>query len=144
MDNKKAGKVFIVEDDLLLSMVEERLIKKLGYEVVGKADSGVDAVEQIAKLKPDVIVMDISLNGEIDGVDTMQKIREKSSVPVIYLSGSGDRYHYERAKKTGFTDFLTKPVTSADLKEPLLSALHNGTSKNASDDLSDSRLNKTA
>ena len=49
---------------------------------------------------------------KIDGVEAMQKIRENSDVPVIYLSGSADRYHYERAKKTGFTEFLKKPITS--------------------------------
>ncbi len=140
MKDQKTGKVFIVEDDMLLSMVEERLIRKLGYDVVGKADKGVDAVEQISQLNPDVVVMDISLNGEIDGVETVQKIREKSDIPVIYLSGSGDRYNYERAKKTGFVDYLQKPVTSADLEQPLKSALN----QNSSESQQNRTFNKSA
>lgn len=124
MSNKQVkGSVLIVEDDLLLSMVEERLITKLGFEVVGKVDTGSEAIEKAQELDPDIIVMDISLKGDMDGIEAMGKIREKSDVPVVYLSGSGDRYSYERAKKTGFTDYLTKPVTSGDLKTPLLTAL---------------------
>ena len=124
MGAKEKGRVLIVEDDLLLSMVEERLIQNLGYSVVGKAEKGSEAVSKVAELNPDIVIMDISLKGEIDGVETMQKIRENSNVPVIYLSGSADRYHYERAKKTGFAEFLEKPVTSGDLEEPLHEALN--------------------
>lgn len=124
MEKDQNGRVLIVEDDMLLSMVEERLIKKLGYEVVGKVTNGADAIEKTEELSPDIIVMDISLKGEMDGIEAVEAIREKSNVPVIYLSGSGDRYSYERAKKTGFVDFLTKPITSNDLKEPLHEALH--------------------
>lgn len=124
METQEKGKVLIVEDDMLLSMVEERLIKKLGYDVVGKVTQGAEAVDKVSELDPDIIVMDISLKGEMDGIETMEVIRKNSSVPVIYLSGSGDRYSYERAKKTGFTDYLTKPVTSGDLKDPLSSAFN--------------------
>lgn len=123
MEDGSKGKVLIVEDDMLLSMVEERLITRLGFDVVGKVTKGADAIDKADELNPDIIVMDISLKGEMDGIEAMELIREKSSVPVIYLSGSGDRYSYERAKKTGFTEYLTKPVTSGDLKEPLSLAL---------------------
>lgn len=133
MENGQKGKVLIVEDDMLLSMVEERLIKRLGFEVIGKVTKGVDAIKKQEELKPDIIVMDISLKGDMDGIEAMETIRKKSDVPVIYLSGSGDRYSLERAKKTGFTDFLTKPVTGGDLKEPLYSAMNaqNGKSGNS-------------
>ncbi|MEL7833016.1 response regulator [Fodinibius sp. Rm-B-1B1-1] len=123
MGTDKKGKVLIVEDDMLLSMVEERLITKLGFEVVGKVTKGRDAIEKVEELEPDIVVMDISLKGDMDGIEAMEAIREKSDVPVIYLSGSGDRYSLERAKKTGFIDFLTKPVTGGDLKEPLYMAV---------------------
>lgn len=111
---------------MLLSMVEERLIKKLGFEVVGKVTKAADAIDKAKTLNPDIIIMDISLKGEMDGIEAMEMIRERSDVPVIYLSGSSDRYYLERAKKTGFTGFLTKPVTGADLKEPLYLALKSG------------------
>lgn len=124
MGNGQKGRVLIVEDDMLLSMVEERLIKRLGFEVIGKVTTGVEAIEKEEELNPDIIVMDISLKGDMDGIETMEAIRKKSDVPVIYLSGSGDRYSLERAKKTDFTDFLTKPVTGGDLKGPLYAAMN--------------------
>lgn len=132
MKNGEKGRVLIVEDDMLLSMVEERLITRLGFEVVGKVDKGTEAVEKAEELTPDIIVMDISLKGKMDGIETMEVIRETSDVPVIYLSGSGDRYSLERARKTGFTDFLIKPVNCADLKAPLYDAMNGHTTNEAS------------
>lgn len=143
MSSEHKGRVLIVEDDLLLSMVEERLIKKLGFDVIGKIDNGSEAIKKAEELEPDIIVMDISLKGEMDGIETMQVIRENSSVPVIYLSGSGDRYSYERAKKTNFIEFLTKPVTSGELKPSLFAALDHKNGSNNSDS-SARQFHKTA
>ncbi|MDZ7772551.1 MAG: response regulator [Balneolaceae bacterium] len=123
MKNASEKKVLIVEDDMLLSMVEERLVKKLGYEVVAKATNGEDAIRHMHEQSPDVILMDIVLKGELDGIETMEQIRTQSDVPVIYLSGNSDRFNYERAKKTGFSDYLVKPITLHDLRVPFEKAL---------------------
>ncbi|MFH5832245.1 response regulator [Halalkalibaculum sp. DA3122] len=126
-DSRK--RILIVEDDMLLSLVEERLIEKLGHKVVGKTVSGEEAIEKFIELEPDLILMDIILKGEMDGIEAMKKIRRISDVPVIYLSGNSDRYNYERAKQTGFTDYLVKPISSADLAGPLEKAfIQNGES----------------
>jgi len=122
-DIKNKGNVFIVEDDMLLSLVEERLLMKLGYNVTGKAVSGEEAVPKIKSVKPDVILMDISLSGEMDGIDTMTEIRNFSSVPVIYLSGNSDQLNLERAKKTSYVEYLVKPITEQDLVTPLNKAM---------------------
>lgn len=111
--------ILIVEDDMLLSFVEERIIRRLGYNVVGKAASGEEAIKKAHQLQPDLILMDILLKGEMDGVDAMVKIREASDVPVIYLSGNSDSYNYNRAKQTGFAGYLVKPITAKDLEKPL-------------------------
>lgn len=126
-----AGKrVLIVEDDMLLSLVEERLIQKLGHDVVAKVGSGEEAIKKADELNPDLIIMDIILKGEMDGIQAMEIIRKKSDVPVVYLSGNSDRFNYERAKKTRFTDYLVKPITSQDLKKPLRKAFGQEGSKN--------------
>lgn len=125
------GKVLIVEDDLLLAMVEERMIKKMGFKVAGKAKNGPEAVEMTRRFEPDVIIMDITLEEGMDGVEAMQEIRSFSDVPVVYLSGSSDRYNYERAKKTNFVEFLTKPVTSADVRQPLIDAVSGASSSSS-------------
>lgn len=117
-----AKKILIVEDDMLLSLVEERLIQKLGHKVIGKVGTGEEAIQKALELKPDLIVMDIVLKGEMDGIQAMEAIREKSDVPVVYLSGNSDRFNFERAKKTDFADYLVKPITCEDLKAPLQKA----------------------
>lgn len=117
--DRLSKKILIVEDDMLLALVEERFVKKMGHEVVAKVVSGEDAVQKAKTLEPDLILMDIILKGEIDGIQAMEQIREFSNVPVIYLSGNSDRFNYERAKKTEFTDYLVKPITSNELAAPL-------------------------
>ncbi|HEX6983281.1 MAG TPA: response regulator [Balneolaceae bacterium] len=144
MGNVQRGRVLIVEDDLLLAMVEERLIKKLGFDVVAKVREGSKAIEKVSELKPDIILMDISLKGDLDGIETMEIIRRNSDVPVIYLSGSSDRYYYERAKKTNFIGYLKKPVTSNELKKPLLEASNYGKSRGDEQKPLNTSLNKTA
>jgi CheY-like chemotaxis protein len=118
MDKQSVKNVLIVEDDMLLSLVEERLIEKMGHKVVAKVGTGRDAIDKAKELDPDIILMDIVLKGEIDGIEAMEEIRKHSNVPVVYLSGNSDRFNFERAKKTGFTDYLVKPITSNDLYKP--------------------------
>lgn len=117
------GRILIVEDDMLLSLVEERLVLKLGYSIAGKAVSGDEAIQKTKDLDPDLILMDISLRGHMDGVETMKMIRKFSNVPVIYLSGNSDKLSVERAKKTNFADYLIKPVSESDLNAPIARAL---------------------
>ncbi len=118
MNEQSVKNVLIVEDDMLLSLVEERLIEKMGHKVIAKVGSGKEAIEKAKELKPDIILMDIILKGDVDGIEAMEEIRKHSNVPVVYLSGNSDRFNYERAKKTGFTDYLVKPITSNDLYRP--------------------------
>jgi len=119
---KNVYSVLIVEDDMLLSLVEGRLVEKLGYRVAGKAANGDVAVKKAKDLNPDVILMDISLKGETDGIQAMHKIREFSNAPVIYLSGNSDKISIERARKTNFIDYLIKPITESELAGPLKKA----------------------
>ncbi len=121
MEEKK--KVLIVEDDKLLALVEERLVERLGFQVVGTAISGEEAIILVQENNPDIILMDISLKGEMDGIDAVEKIRKELNTPVIYLSGNSDKFNYERAKKTNFIDYLVKPVTADDLVGPLKKAV---------------------
>lgn len=113
----------LVEDDPLLTVVEEKLVTKLGYEVAGKAQSGEDALELLSVIEPDIIMMDIQLAGELDGIETTRKLRDLNfDMPVIFLSGEDDKDIQQRSRDVGGTDFLLKPVTSSSLKGPLSKA----------------------
>lgn len=116
MSEKKKKKVIIVEDDLILNLLYESYLERLGFETEGELVYGKTAIEKTNQFDPDLIVMDISLEGDIDGIDAMLKIRKFSQVPVIYITGNSDPYHVERAKDTDPLDYLTKPIEFEDLK----------------------------
>jgi CheY-like chemotaxis protein len=85
--------------------------------------SGEDAIRKIREHQPDVVIMDISLKGKLDGIDAMNQVRDFSDVPVIYLSGNGDKLSKERAKKTGYVEYLVKPINPGDIELPLRKAM---------------------
>jgi CheY-like chemotaxis protein len=120
---KSKGSVIIVEDDKLLSLVQGRIVEKLGYTLLAKVSSGREAIQKMQELDPDVMMMDISIKGDLDGVETARKIREISDVPVIFLSGSADHEQVERATSLSNADYLVKPIKADDLIEPLKKAV---------------------
>lgn len=136
---EKINKILIVEDDKLLALVEERLVEKLGFEVIGTAVTGEEAIYLVKEYEPDIIMMDISLKGEMDGIEAVEEIRKIYDTPVIYLSGNSDKYNFERARKTNFIDYLVKPVTADDLIGPLKKAVAALSKYNKQDEQSVSR-----
>ncbi len=121
MGDKKRT-VLIVEDDLILNLLYESYMEKLGFDPIGELVYGKTAIEMAKNSNPDLILMDIALEGEIDGIETMARIREFSDVPVIYITGNSDPFHKERAEATNFTDFLIKPIELPELRHSLKQA----------------------
>lgn len=119
MEKNKEKTVMIVEDDLILNLLYESYLEKLGFHAEGELVYGKTAIEVARQSTPDLILMDISLEGELDGIEAMQEIRKFSDVPVIYITGNSDPYHVQRAKETGYLDYLVKPIEFNDLKESL-------------------------
>jgi DNA-binding response OmpR family regulator len=115
--SKEKKKVIIVEDDLILNLLYESYLERLGFQTEGELVYGKTAIETAKNIEPDLIVMDISLEGEIDGIDAMLEIRKFSDVPVIYITGNSDPYHVKRAEETNYLDYLTKPIEFEDLKK---------------------------
>ncbi len=110
-------KVLIVEDDLILNLLFESYFERLGFQTEGELVYAKTAIELTRKMKPDLIVMDIFLEGDLDGIDAMAKIRNFSNVPVIYITGNADDHHEQRAQKTGYIAYLHKPVEFEGLKQ---------------------------
>lgn len=105
----------IVEDELIIQMVTKQVLQEAGFSVCAVSATGEEAVDLVKETTPDIILMDIKLEGELDGVDTMKKIREFSNVPVIYVTGNSDAYHKKRAAETNMFAFLVKPVDFIEL-----------------------------
>lgn len=112
-------RVLIVEDNLILSLLEEKLIRKMGHKVVGKVTSGEKALEVFAGTNPDIVIMDISLSGSMDGFEATNRMREIEEIPVIFVSGNSDQYRKICINLDGFNEFVSKPFTYKDLKEPI-------------------------
>ena len=122
-------KVMIVEDDLILNLLYESYLERLGFQTEGELVYGKTAIEVAQNLNPDLIIMDISLEGEIDGIDAMNEIRKFSDVPVIYITGNSDPYHVKRAEETNYIDYLTKPIEFDDLKIAINAYFRNNSPK---------------
>lgn len=119
---EKRKSVLIVEDDYFQSYVLKTLIKALGYNVTGVADKGEVAIEMAVELKPDLVLMDISLKGEMDGIDAAMKIREATETPHVYITGNTGPEHRKRAELTGPIAFLAKPIDKLVLSDTISKA----------------------
>jgi CheY-like chemotaxis protein len=93
----------------------KRMLKSLGYTVTGVASSGEDAVSKAESTFPDVVLMDIMLKGDMDGVEAAKKTRERFDVPVVYLTAYSDNKILERAKRTEPFGYIIKPFDERDL-----------------------------
>ena len=112
--------VLIVEDDKVLSLLLSKMVDKFGANVVGTCVGGQEAIDKAKLLSPDLILMDIMLEDDIDGIDAMLKLRDdKIDIPVIFITGNSDTYNRERAKKTDYIDYLVKPISFDLLKETI-------------------------
>ena len=113
-------KIIIVEDDKVLSLLLSKMIERLDYEVMEIITKGQEAIEKIEALNPDLVLMDIMLEDDVDGIDAMLALRKKSNhVPVIYITGNSDPLNRERANETDFVDYLIKPVSFDELKSTI-------------------------
>lgn len=122
MEEKQSKRILIVEDDMIIAMVLEKMLIRLNYGVIGKYTDASEAIEAAIKQKPDLILMDIQLKGELDGVTAMQQIQKHIDIPVIYITGNSDQLNQERTKKTRFVSYLVKPIQMNDLEESLKKA----------------------
>ena len=112
-------KFLIVEDDMILSMVNKKYVESLGHQVVQSVRTGLAAIEAAKKHHPDIILMDIRIEGEMDGIEAMQEIRKFSNAKVIYLTGNSEPATKERAEQTLMLAFCVKPISMDDLKTVL-------------------------
>ena len=108
--------ILIVEDEEIVAFDLRKTLEKLGYSVTSQTSNGVDAIAKAERDKPDVILMDIRLKNELDGIDAAQIISFKQRVPIIYLTSFNDEETRRRARATHATDFLLKPFDEENLK----------------------------
>src|SRR6478609_185571 len=111
-----AHRILVVEDRRLIAADIENTLKKLGYVVVGSVSSGEDAISTSDRLRPELVLMDVRLRGQMDGIQAAEIIRDRLDVPVVYLTAYADEETILRAKKTTPFGYLVKPFNDRKLR----------------------------
>lgn len=109
------ARVFIVEDERIIAMDIHNSLAASGYDIVGQTDRGEDAVKLTGELLPDLILMDIGLKGEIDGIEAATRIRRQFDLPVIFLTAFTTPTILERARQAEPFGYVVKPYDEREL-----------------------------
>ncbi len=117
-------KILIVEDEHIIALDLQARLKRQGYDVVGAVPSGEKALERAAVARPDLVLMDITLEGNMDGVQAGKRLREGFHIPVIYLTAHVDEATMQRAKITHPFGYLVKPYEEKTLHRTIQMALY--------------------
>ena len=107
-------------------MTIEEWLKRFGYNVVDIAVSAEEAIQCAKKLKPDLIMMDIMLEGKVDGVSAVEAIHQREYIPVIFLTACHNTETIQKANKTKHSGFMQKPVNKDDLELTVAAVLKQG------------------
>jgi two-component system, LytTR family, response regulator LytT len=116
--------IFIVEDESIVAKDIQNSLVKLGYNVVGIANNGKEAIEKITELSPDLVLMDIMIKGSMTGIEVSEKIKETISIPVIFLTAYADESTLSRAKITEPYGYILKPFKEIDLHSTIEMAVY--------------------
>lgn len=107
--------VLIVEDDPITAQDISETLEEFGMNVMDTLGSGEEVLELIKTNKPDVILMDINLDGDLDGISTAEKLNKTESIPIIYLTANSDKATADRAFQTNPHAFITKPFDKTNI-----------------------------
>ncbi len=113
------ARVLVVEDERVVAWHLQMTLERLGHTVVERADSGIKAIQAAQAIKPDVVIMDICLKGNIDGVEAAEQIYQSFDIPIIYVTAYSDNNTLQRAKLSSPYGYLLKPLRAQDLKSTI-------------------------
>lgn len=117
-------KILVVEDEAIVARDIERQLRKAGYEVPAVVASADAAIEQVSQTAPDLVLMDIRLQGPVDGIEAAREIREQFNLPVIFLTAHADDETLARAKLTQPFGYIIKPIGHSNLTSSIEMALY--------------------
>lgn len=112
-------KILIVEDEMIIAANISLQLNELGYEVTGIVPRGEEALMHIKSETPDILLLDINLKGNLDGIETALAMQKTHDIPVIYLTANADDAHFNRAKETHPYGFIAKPFKKLDLQRAI-------------------------
>ncbi len=112
-------RILIVEDDMIIAANISLQLSNLGYEVTGIETKAQTAIHHALETKPDMILMDVQLKGESNGIDAAKAIQKYLDIPLIYLTANVDDSTFEKAKETHPFAFISKPFTNLNLERTI-------------------------
>ena len=112
-------KILVVEDEMIIAAKISMQLTNLGYEVTGILPRGEEAILHAAENKPDIVLLDINLKGNIDGIETARQMQLMKDIPIIYLTANADEATFNRAKTTRPAAFISKPFKQLDLQRAI-------------------------
>lgn len=118
-------RILIVEDERIIADDIRASLEALDYEVADIASSGEEAIKKAVDLRPDLVLMDIILKGNIDGIKAAMHIRSNYNIPVVYLTSHSDEATFRRARESGPFGYILKPFEDRDLRTTIEMALYN-------------------
>jgi len=118
------ARILIVEDEAITALDLKQELISLGHEVVGIADNATDAVKAATELKPGLVLMDIRLSGDTDGITAASAIRANDDIPVVFLTAHSDEATLERAVTAAPFGYILKPFQARELKACIEVALY--------------------
>lgn len=110
-------KILIIEDDLILALSLEMMLKRIGCSDIVKVETGEDAVKTAETFQPDLLLVDVQLGFGMTGIEAVEIIQAKQDVPALYVTGNSDQYFRQKAESTNYIDYLIKPITYRELNE---------------------------
>lgn len=120
----ESARILVVEDERIVAQALRRCLQSLGYDVVALATTGEDALIKVEQLKPDLVLLDIQLEGKMDGIESASRIRKQFGIPVVYLTAYSNPEVLERAKVTEPYGYVLKPYEDRELQVVLEIALY--------------------
>ena len=117
-------KIYIIEDEPLIAETIKTALEKEGYIILGMTDNAKEALFDIEQLQPDLIIVDITLDGKMDGIEMVEHLKKKSDIPFIYLTSHSDDETLERVKHTEPSGYIVKPFNEKTLKSNIELALY--------------------
>lgn len=117
-------KVLVVEDELVAATYIKHKLHELGYEITATVPTGEQALTEIEKNTPDIILMDIVLEGKLDGIDTANIIRKQYAIPVLYLTSYTDEQKIQRALESSPYGYILKPIQERELHANIKMSLY--------------------
>ena len=109
------ARILIVEDEAIVAIDIQKTVQTLGYDVPAIAFSGEEALQKTEELHPDVVLMDIVLQGQMDGIEAAHQIQKRFGIPIVYCTAYMNKERLTRAQRTGPCFFCIKPI---DKDEP--------------------------